>query len=173
MTDLIELMKTRRSIRRFQSTPVSREDLQPLLEAFRWAPSAGNVQPVRLYVARNAEKRQQLMATAFGQRFIAEAPVVLVVAVELAEAKRAYGGRGVGLYCIQDAAVATQNLLLAAEATGLAACWVGAFNEQRIADALRLPPTERPVAIVPVGVPAERPMPPRRKHLKELVRYVD
>jgi nitroreductase len=167
--EFLELVTSRRSVRSFRTDPVSNEELTPLFEAMRWAPSAGNAQPWRLHVVRPSALRQRLAEAALGQRFIAQAPVVLVVAVELAEAQRAYGSRGTDLYGLQDTAAALQNALLAAAAAGLGSCWVGAFREELVSEALNLPATHRPVALVPVGWPAETPQAPARRPLKDLV----
>lgn len=166
---ILEQMRSRRSVRRFADRSLSDGELQPLLEAMRWAPSAGNAQPWRVQVIRDGEQRDKLGAAALGQRFIAEAPLVLVVHVHLEEALHAYGSRGLELYCLQDTAAAIQNLMLAAHAAGLATCWVGAFRESSVAGLLSLPEALRPVALIPIGWPAEAPAPPRRKPLSELV----
>lgn len=168
---MLALIRSRRSVRRFDADAgaVPDEVVDELLEAMRWAPSAGNAQPWRAYVVRDEATRRRLAAAALGQAFVAEAPVTIVVAVELREARSAYGARGEELYCVQDSAAAIQNLLLAAHARGLGTCWVGAFRERSVAEALGLPAAERPVAIVPVGRPAEAPDPPSRRPLEALV----
>lgn len=169
MVDLLELIGGRRSVRRFTSEPVADEVIEELLEAMRWAPSAGNAQPYRIHVVRDNAIKASLAVAALGQQFIAEAPVVIVVAVERFEAQRSYRSRGEELYCLQDSAAAIQNLLLLAHSRGLGTCWVGAFKEGSIAQALSLPGEQRPVAIVPIGVPSDIPKPPRRRTLRELV----
>jgi nitroreductase len=171
MADLLELIRSRRSVRRFTSELVADEVIEELLEAMRWAPSAGNAQPYRIHVVRDDAIKAQLSVAALGQRFIAEAPVVVVVTTERFEAQRAYRARGEELYCIQDSAAAIQNLLLLAHSKGLGACWVGAFRERSVAEALSLPGEQRPVAVIPVGVPATTPNPPRRRSLRELAQW--
>ncbi len=155
--DVMEAIRRRFSCRSFVRRPVPDELVRELLEAARWAPSAGNLQPVRVMVVRDAERRRALAAAALGQSFVAEAPVVLVVCAIPGISARHYGERGRDLYCIQDAAAATQNLLLAATAAGLGSCWVGAFSERDVADCLALPRGWRPVALVPLGYPGELP----------------
>jgi len=152
--DTYEAILTRRSIRRFEDRPVTREQLEKLLEAARWAPTAGNLQPWVFVVVTAADARAALAAAAFGQRFVAEAPAVIGVAAAPPE-DSPYGLRGRELYCLQDTAAAVQNVLLAAHAMGLGACWVGAFDDGAVAQALELRKGERPVALVPVGVPAQ------------------
>jgi len=169
--ELLELMKGRRSIRAFDpDKDVSPEVVDRLLEAAVWAPSAGNVEPWRFVVVRDQVLRRALARAAYGQSFVGEAPVVIAVAADLDRAAQAYRDRGRELYAVQDTAAAIQNILLLAHAMGYGTCWVGAFNEREAAEALRLEPGLRPVALIPLGVPAEVPGPPPRRPLREVVR---
>ncbi len=161
--------RRRFSCRRFAPDPVPRTTLERLLDAARWAPTAGGIEPWRFVVVTDRATRAALARAAFGQGFVAEAPAVVCVVAVPAESAAAYGRRGAELYCLQDTAAATENLLLAAAAEGLGACWVGAFDEGAVAHHLRLPEGWRPVALVPVGVPAERPGARRRRPLEEVV----
>jgi len=165
---LVHLMRSRRSVRRFTSEPVSAEDEARLLEAAVWAPNGGNAQPWLFVRVRSPERRARLAAAALRQRFVASAPLVIVVCADLARAEQAYGERGMSLYCLQDTAAATQNLLLAAHASGLGACWVGAFDERQVAATLELEPHLRPVAVVAIGVPAETPRSPGRRPVRSV-----
>jgi nitroreductase len=166
-----EAILTRRSVRRFEDRPLSREQLERLLEAARWAPSAGNLQPWIFVVATSEDTRAALAAAAFGQRFVAEAPAVIGVAASPPE-RSPYGRRGRELYCLQDTAAAVQNVLLAAHDMGLGACWVGAFDDAAVSGALELRGDERPVALVAVGYPAERGRSNRRP-LSAVVRWME
>lgn len=150
-----EVVSKRRSVRRFKSDPLSKETLLSLLEYAVMAPSAGNIQPWRFLVISDSAVRRRLVKAAFNQNWILQAPVLVVVTADLKRAATAYGSRGVQLYALQDTAAAAQNLLLAVVDAGLAACWVGAFSEDEVSRVLELPPHFRPVAIVPIGVPAE------------------
>ncbi len=169
--DAYETILTRRSIRRFERQPVSRDQLEKLLEAARWAPSAGNLQPWVFVAVTAADVKAALAAAAYGQRFVAEAPAVIGVAAAPPE-DSPYGRRGRELYCLQDTAAAVQNVLLAAHAMGLGACWVGAFDDAAVARALDLGSGERPVALVPVGVPAQKGHSNRRP-LSAVVRWME
>lgn len=159
----------RRSIRAFLDRDISEEDVEILVEAACWAPSAGNRQPWEFVVVRDEANKRSLAEAAYGQSFIAEAPVVFVVCADPGRSASRYGRRGTELYCIQDTAAAVQNLLLTAKANGLGSCWVGAFDESRAAEAVGAPRGVRPVAIVPVGHPAERPPPRPRRRLSEVI----
>jgi len=163
-----ELIKERRSIRAFSDRPIPDEDVEVLVEAACWAPSAGNRQPWEFVVVRDGENKRRLVEAAHGQSFIAEAPVVFVVCADPDRSAARYGRRGAELYCLQDTAAAVQNLLLTATANGLGACWVGAFDEEKVAEAVAAPEGVRPVAIIPVGYPAESPPPRPRRNLSEI-----
>jgi len=167
--DVLEAIKGRRSIREFKPDPVKEEDLREILNAGRLAPSAGNCQPLELVVIKDPAVKRKLAAAALEQTFIAEAPVVIVVCTNLLRTSRRYGARGEELYCIQDTAAATQNMLLAAHSLGYGTCWVGAFDDDAVAEVIRAPSGVRPVAIIPLGRPAEKPSPPPRRSLSEIV----
>jgi len=172
MNDAPETIQTilrRQSCRYFLSDELPEEHLKLLLECMRWAPSAGNMQPWRFYVVRDDERKQALVASAYGQRFIADAPVVIVVCAVADESAARYGERGATLYCIQDTAATVQNLLLAATALGYGTCWIGAFDEQAATEALKLPARERPVAMIPVGKPRRMGSRTRRRPFDEIV----
>lgn len=169
--DVFEAIKGRRSIRAFLETDVPYEMVEKLIEAARWAPSAGNIQPWEFIIVRNPETKRRLVEAALGQSFIEEAPVVIVVCADEERSARGYGIRGRTLYCIQDTAAAIQNIHLAAHALGLGTCWVGAFREEEARKILEIPDGVRPVAIIPVGYPAESPSPRSRRPLKQIIHY--
>jgi nitroreductase len=155
--DFWQVLEDRHSVRSFEAAEVPAAAVDRLLEAAIRAPSAGNRQPWHFYVVRDPAARQGLAAAAYGQRFISEAPVVIVVCADAEQSAGRYGQRGRELYCLQDTAAATEHILLAAVALGLGGCWVGAFDEHEAARVLNLPRHHRPVAIVPIGKPTARP----------------
>lgn len=169
--DVFEAIKNRRSVRAFTKKPVSDEEITKLIDAARWAPSAGNIQPWKFIIVRDAKVKRGLSAAASDQMFIEEAPVVIVVCADQPQSSSGYGSRGANLYCLQDTAAATQNILLAAHALELAACWVGAFQEEEARKVLNIPSGTRPVVIVPVGHPAEKPVARSRKPASEIVHH--
>ncbi len=159
--DVLEALRGRRSIRRFTKDPLPDRLLPVLEESLLLAPSAGNLQARRFWFVHREDLRRRIAVAAYGQEFIAEAPLAVVCCADLAKASR-YGERGRSLYCLQDVAASVQNLLLAAHSAGLGTVWVGAFREKEVARILDLPEGMRPVAIVPVGHPDEHPLPPER-----------
>jgi nitroreductase len=169
--DVFEAIKKRRSVRAYTSEEVPEEDVERLIEAARWAPSAGNAQPWEFVIIKNAETKRRLSDAALNQTFIEKAPLVIVVCADVARSSWGYGSRGANLYCLQDTAAATENMLLTAQALGLATCWVGAFHEDEVAKVINTPRNVRPVAIVPVGRPAEKPRVRQKRSLREIVHY--
>ena len=161
----------RRSVRAFKSTRLDSPRIDAILDAVRLAPSAGDLQAYRIVVVESGETRVALAEAALGQSFIAQAPTVLVFFADLERSSAKYGGRGRALFAIQDATIAAAYAQLAASALGLASCWVGAFNDDAVARVLESPAELRPVAILPIGLPAEAPeRPARRSHDALVVR---
>ncbi len=180
---LFNLIKSRRSIRRYRPEPVPPAILQRLLEAATWAPSAHNRQPWRFAVLTRPAHKTRL-AEAMGQRLRADrtadgddpadierdvarsyarltgAPVLIVVCLSLAEMdvyldpRRAHYET---LMAAQSAAMAAQNLLLLAHAEGLAACWLCAplFAPDSVRQTLALPEDWQPQGVITLGYPAE------------------
>lgn len=169
--DVFEAIKSRRSIRAFTEQPVSEEEVEKLIKAARCAPSAGNIQPWEFIVVRDQERKKGLREVALDQTFIEEAPVVIVVCANVWRSGQGYGPRGISLYSLQDTAAATQNILLAATALGLATCWVGAFREEEARKILNIPDGVRPVAIIPIGHAAEKPSARSRRSLDRIIHH--
>jgi nitroreductase len=161
-TDCLDLIKTRRSIRKFENTPIPETDIQRIIEIGVSAPSAGNCQPWRIVVVTDKSIKERLARGAFDQKFIATAPVILAVCGMPAESAQRYKERGTSLYVFQDTAALTENMLLAAHVMGYGACWIGAFDDAEIARVLNVPPDMRPLVMIPIGVPA-RPIPEKRQ----------
>jgi len=133
------------------------------------APSAGNRQAREIVIVRDYAVKVALTEAAFHQFFLQEAPVDLVFCANPGKSQQRYGERGHDLYCILDTAASIQNVLLAAQAFGLGSCWVGAFNEEAVREALELPEEVRPITLIPIGYPNEQPDPTTRLSLEEFV----
>jgi nitroreductase len=167
--NLSEVIASRQSVRQFQpDREVSDEHVQALLEAATRAPSAGNVQPWHFCAVRDAALRQSLAGAAFGQSFVAQAPLVIVVCADAERSAARYGDRGRALYCLQDTAAAITNIQLTAVDLGLGSCWVGSFDETLAAEVLALPANLRPIAILPIGYPASFAATRPRRPLSEV-----
>lgn len=170
--EFYEVIERRSSTRDFTSENVGEQVVSRLLEAACKAPTAGNLQPWRFFVARDPGVRRRLTDAAFGQPYVSGAPVVIVVCADLDVCAHGYGSRGENLYSIQDTAAAVENILLSAVAEGLGACWVGAFDEEAAKGVLGLPPGIRPLAMVPVGHPARQARKTGREPFEKFTKYV-
>jgi len=120
-------------------------------------------------VVKDEKIKERLAEAALGQMWMTTAPVIVVVCANLERSASRYGERGRNLYAIQDTAAAIENMLLAAHALGYGACWVGAFDEEEVRRILSIPHGLRPVALIPIGKPAEEPSIPYRRSLKDIV----
>jgi nitroreductase len=169
--NLLETIKNRRSIREFQKKEIPKEIIDQLIEALIWAPSAGNLQSRKFYFVFNQEIKKKLVEAAFGQSFIGQAPLVIVGCTDEKIALR-YEERGKNLYSVCDVATSIQNLMLLAAEKGLGTCWVGAFDEKEVSKILNLPENLRPIAIVPIGYPAEKPEAPPRVSKEETIKII-
>jgi nitroreductase len=170
--DVFQAIRERRSIRVFLSRPVEPKKLQAILEATNNAPSAGNLQAYLIYNVTDPARRRALAQAAYNQEYIATAPVLLAFCTDPARSMVRYGQRGARLYAIQDATIAVAYAQLAVTALGLASVWVGAFDDGAAARALDLPIDIQPVALLPIGYPAETPKPLPRRPLAEMIRHV-
>ena len=171
--EVFEAIKKRRSTRRFDaSKQVSDEQIEKILEAGRLAPSAHNLQDWFFIVVKAQDKKDKLVEAAASQSFVGEASVVIVVCADLRLADRLSTKHGEDFYMIQDTAIATIQMWLAATNLGLGACWVGAFDEEEVKRALNLEEHLRPVALLPIGYPAESPSPTPRRKIKEISKII-
>ena len=160
----------RRSIYRFTPEPVSEEKITSILEAGRWAPSYANIQPWEFITVRDSKLKDEVVEIAkdamAAHAGIEEAQAIIVICVN--PKKDEY-------HFVEDGAVATQNMALAAHSLGLASYWVGIFDltnaknsvENQIKRALNIPNHMRVIALLPIGVPAYSTE-KQRKRLEEI-----
>ncbi|SEP60952.1 Nitroreductase [Ectothiorhodospira magna] len=172
MWDFFQTVRHRHSIRRYQTDmPVEPEKLHAILETAVTAPSAGDLQSYRIICVKQPALREELAQAAYGQQFIAEAPVCLVFCSDPERAATAYGDRGRTLFSIQDATIVAAYAQLAVVAAGLGSTWVGRFDELAVAQRLGLEGALRPLALLCIGYPAELPESSHRRRLDEVVTY--
>ncbi|MDD4650754.1 MAG: nitroreductase family protein [Methanothrix sp.] len=162
--DMMQAIRSRRSIRAFLDRPVEEDKLLAVLEAGRLAPSARNMQDWKFIVVQDAAARRKLAAAARDQQFVGQAPVVIA----------ACGTSDLVMTCGQpayaiDVTIALDHMTLAATSLQLGTCWIGAFYEDKVKEILGVPPEIRVVALMPIGYPAQMPEPRPRKKLDEIV----
>ena len=168
-TTLMELIETRRSIRSYKDQEIEEDKLDYVLQAFRKAPSAKNLQPWKLVVAKNKKVIKDLAIACNNQTFMEEAPVIIVACAKEEEAYGTMGGY-MNSYPI-DIAIALEHLILAATEKGLGTCWIGAFKEQLVKGILGVPENVKVVALTPLGYPAREASVRGRKPLTEIISY--
>jgi nitroreductase len=163
-THVLDMIKKRRSIRKYTDQAVTGEQIRQLLEAAMAAPSGSNIQSWEFVVVRDPNLKKQLAQTHTWSSMAADAAVVFVVC----------GNERASHHWIEDASAATQNLLLAATALGLGAVWVGIHpnddREAHLRKVLAIPKGIRVLCLVPVGYPAES-KPPRTQYRESKVHY--
>jgi len=160
---ILDLILSRRSIRRYEDKDVSEEVLKQILEAGRQAPSAANRQPIRFVVVRDKELLKNLSGAPF-HGFIKDAPVLMV---GCADVKSLLTGK----WAVVDATIALQNMVIAAWSLGVGSCWIGDFSEEKVKEALKIPGDWKVVALVTFGFPAEQPKPREKKPFEELFSF--
>ena len=173
--EVLEAIRSRRSVRSYRSDAVSDEQLEAVLDAARWAPSWANTQCTRFVVVREQRTKDRLAealnpgnpATAA----ISEAPVVIAACAVLGKAgyKKGEACTEKGDWYMFDAGLAMQNLALAAHALGLATVHVGLVDAKKAAEILQLPPGVAFVEMMPLGYPSAQPKAPPRKEVAEIV----
>ena len=148
--DFYELVRTRYSVRSYKRDMIDDGTLDAILEAGRVAPTACNNQPQKIFVVRSEEKLLRLKEAC---RYTFDAPVVMVVAYDR---ERDWKNRRMPGYSSgeTDAAIVLTHMMLAAWEKGVGSCWVGAFSEDKIKQALSLPEGLRVTALMPMGYPA-------------------
>jgi len=160
--EVMEAIRSRRSIRRYKHDSVPKEKLLTVLEAARLAPSAANVQPWQFIIVTNSENRKKISTLCPYGWFLADSPVVIVACGDSVISPR---------YHIIDTTIALEHMVLAATAEGLGTCWIGSFNEKAIKKLLEIPDRLKIIALLSLGYPTEIPNPRPRKPLDEIVHY--
>ena len=163
--DVIEAIKTRRSVRSYQDKPVEPEKLQQILEAARLAPSACNYQEWKFIVVQDPQTRQALAKACNDQAFIAQAPLVIAACSTNPTRLMASGQPTAAV----DLAIAVDHITLAAVELGLGTCWIGAFDAPAVAKLLSVPADAVVVHILPLGYPAKTSSPRPRKSTAEII----
>jgi len=200
MLDITQLVKSRRSIRKFKPTRISRDVIRAILDLARWAPSAHNAQPWRLIVIDDKEVKRKL-ATEMGKTWLSDmrkdgvprdkaerimkleswerstkSPIVVIACLTMADMHKYPDPRrrkAEYLMGVQSIAAYIQTLLLLAHYQGLSACWICAplFCQGTVKKALRLPEEFEPQAMIIMGYADEKPQPLPRKPLDEICAF--
>ena len=169
--DALDAIKSRVSVRKFESKPIPRPVLFRILDSARWAPSAGNLQSWEFVIVEDASIRKKVADACLKQQWIAEAPTVVVVCADTERSAFTYGERGKYFYSIVDTATAIENLLIAATSEGIGSCAVAGFEDNTLRLAIGLPEAIAPIAVIPLGYAAEKPSHPQRADLSDILHF--
>lgn len=153
--DVFEAIKTRKSVRDFTDKKVEWEKITAIIEAGVEAPSAGNIQPWYFIILDEIREKQALFEACYNQAWVKNASHVIVVVADIEKSEHYYPGKGRD-YAIQSCSACIENMLLAAHAMGLGCVWIGAFDEERVADIISLPKHLEIVALIAVGYPSQQ-----------------
>lgn len=161
MESLLELIRGRRSIRKFTPQEVPIQEIEELLEAARWAPSGGNAQPWQFVIVTERETVEALEMVSPG--LFGEPSAIIAMCFNKDRIQSTSE-----LHYV-DLGAALQNLLLMAYAKGLGCCPIASFDAEAVAELLSLPSQIQPVLLVILGYPDEDPSPPPRLPLNKLI----
>jgi nitroreductase len=160
--DALDALRTRRSCRTFDDREVDRALVEQVVEAGRLAATARNEQPWEFVVVTHADDRSRIAEATDHGPFIADAPVCIVVLC--ADTK----------YYLEDGSAATQNVLVAAHALGLAACWVAGDKKpyaDTVVEMVGAPENMRLVAMVALGYPKGELPEPEKRSLQDVLHW--
>lgn len=165
MQDILDIIKTRRSVRRYKNQEVPKEFVDKILEAARWAPSAINVQSCRFVVVQDKEVKKMVGDSArfyfLINNHVADAGAIIAVCAKDKNWK----------WAPLDCAMASQNIMLEAHSLGLGSCFVGEFKEEKVKEALGLPDEMKVFALITIGFPDGEVETPPRLDISEIVFY--
>lgn len=177
MADFTEVMRDRRSIRKYEEKDVSPDVLNGVLEAVRWAPSWANTQCWEVIVIKDNAVKEKLQETIAPKnpatKAIVAAPVLLALCGKL-KVSGYYDGKVTtkfGDWFMFDLGLAAQNICLAAHHAGLGTVIVGLFDHDRAKNVLQVPEGYELVALIPMGYPAKISSPPKRREINEFTHF--
>lgn len=155
---MLELIKSRRSIRKYKNTPVKEEDLNLILEAAMYAPTARNKQPWHFIIVNDRPALDRMMENHPNMSMLSTAPCAIIVCGDKTISEEGY--------CITDSAAATENILLAAKELGYGTCWCAVYpradREEFISSIFGLPEEILPFSVIALGYPDEEKECPER-----------
>ncbi|MFC1883833.1 nitroreductase family protein [Thermodesulfobacteriota bacterium] len=172
MAELMEAVKGRRSIRKYEEKEIPEEDLNQVLESVKWAPSWANTQCWEVIVVKDAETKEKLQSTLIknpATKAMVQAPVILVLCGKLKSAGYYDGVETTkfGDWFMFDLGIAAQNICLTGHDLGLGTVIVGLFDHKKAGEILGVPEGYDLVAMIPMGYPAKSPEAPKRREISE------
>lgn len=160
--DIFEAFKNRISVREYSDKPVEKEKLEKMVDAGRLAPTARGEEPWEFVVVTKKDKIKELADITDHGKFMSGAAAAIVVFCKDTK------------YYLEDGCAATENVLLAAAAQGVASCWIAGDKKEyaaRIAEALNVPEGFKLISILSLGYPKVRPEPHLKRQLEEVIHW--
>ncbi len=162
--DFLEFLKRRRSIRMFQNKMIPDDEIEMILEAARWTPSASNRQPWQFIVIKDKELLKTLSKITNYGYFIAQAPVAIAIVGKISESPNWY---------IQDTTLASMSIMLMAWSLGIGTCWIGSLDREKTKELLNIGKKDYLLTVLPLGyIKGDIPKPTPRKELKEIKKEI-
>ncbi len=162
--EFLKFLKERRSIRTYLDKMISDEEVEMILEAGRWAPSASNRQPWEFLIIKNKEILKAISKNSFYGIHIKTAPLAIAIVGKVKENPN---------YYIQDTSLVSMNMMLMAWSLGIGTCWTGALKRDIVKEMLGLEKNDYLLTILPMGyIKGEIPKPTLRKNLDQITREV-
>ncbi len=163
---VLEAIRKRYSCRAYMDKPVEKEKLGQVFEAARLAPSAKNLQDWRFVVVRDKEKKQQIADCTNRPEVFAKAAVIIVACSNSDYVMKC--GQAVGPI---DVSIALEHICLQATQLGLATCWIGSFEIEKVRKILEIPQGITIIELMALGYPADEPKKPSREPIEKIVCY--
>jgi nitroreductase len=156
----LEFLKDRRTIRSYQQKSIPDEEIEMILEAGRWAPSASNRQEWKFIVIKDSKKIENLAKTAIYGKFVRDAPLLIAITADKSENPN---------WFIQDTSLASMNMQLMAWSLDIGTCWIGSMDRKKAKDILNLDDNDFLLTILPFGYYKKKPQAPPKKELEDIV----
>jgi len=177
MTDFMEIIKGRRSVRKYEEKDVPEEILNQIIEAVKWSPSWANTQCWEIIIVKDKALREKLQNTMVSMnpasKAIVSAPVLIALCGKLKSAGYYKDNPTTKFddWFMFDLGIASQTLCLAAEGFGLGTVITGAFNHDQAKEVVKVPDGYELVSLIPMGYPAKKPSAPKRREESEYTHH--
>ncbi|MFX1308063.1 MAG: nitroreductase family protein [Promethearchaeota archaeon] len=161
----LKFLKGRRSIRSFQDKPIKEKELEMILEAGRWTPSASNRQPWEFIVIKNKQTLLKLAKSLSYGRFMKEVPIAIAIVAKIKTSPKWY---------LIDTSLVSMNMMLMAWSLGIGTCWIGAMNREKAKDIIGLGENDHLLTVLPFGyINGDIPEPTFRKPLNKIIKIIE
>jgi nitroreductase len=167
MGSAFDVIKKRTSVRTHTDKPIRDGDLEKIVEAANWAPSAGNSYPWKLVIVQNRDLLRKIQAVSPGM--LGRPTAVIILCIDRERAMQIVGEKGRDLFCIMDISHAAQNICLAATELGIGSCCIMSFNPEAVAELINLPKNICADYIVSLGYPDGAQIKTQKRTLEETV----